>query len=183
MKFTIKLWMMLLALGGMGITGYLTYEKLTSNLGSICGTGGCSLVLSSPYANIGVVPLTLVGFALYGLIFLLSAWGGLDQTLTSEQWLGLWVLTSSGVAFSGYLMSLLVWEIGAFCPFCLASALTLTILWLTMLTQKSSRSGRGVLISLACLSITALATVGLYHFQKNSAPPIPANFGIIRGKS
>jgi len=168
-----KLWIAALACLGLGITGYLTYEKLLNPNGALCGpNGGCSIVLSSPYASVGGLPLASLGGGLYLLILICA--------LGPDSWKrGLWILTTSGFAFSLYLMALLAFELKALCPFCLGSALTMTSLWLTMLlTDKDSRSRAGLTTGIAVASLTLVGALSLHEVQKNTAPPPPPNFGI-----
>ena len=51
------------SIGAVG-TGYLTAIKLTQGTAA-CPTGGCDVVLSSPYATVFGLPLTLFGFLGY----------------------------------------------------------------------------------------------------------------------
>ncbi len=51
------------SIGAVG-TGYLTVVKLTQGTAA-CPTGGCDVVLSSPYATVFGLPLTLFGFLGY----------------------------------------------------------------------------------------------------------------------
>jgi len=175
----LRLWLVFLAGLGLFNTGYLTYEKLTSPTGEVvCPlNGGCNVVLASPYAQVGNIPLAVFGLGLYTLLLMVALWPFGKEPL---RWWLLWGLASSGVAFSGYLMSLLLWEIKAFCPYCLGSACTLATLWLTLLiSQKELRLPRGLGLSLACMVLMVVASLSLYTIQKNTPPPIPKNFGIL----
>jgi uncharacterized membrane protein len=49
---------------GAAVTAYLTYSKLAGNEAA-CPTGGCDIVLSSPYAYVFGLPLSLFGFLGY----------------------------------------------------------------------------------------------------------------------
>ncbi|WP_218081116.1 vitamin K epoxide reductase family protein [Anthocerotibacter panamensis] len=174
---SLRLWHTVLALGGIGVTGFLTYEKFTAGTGLVCGPGGgCSVVLSSPYASVGPLPLTVFGLGLYGSVLVLALW---SPNRLPWAGVGLWVLANLGAGFSGYLMSLLAFEIRAFCPYCLASAMLLATLWLTQLiTQKECRSPRGLILGFTVISLVALGALGLHEVQKNAPPPVPADYGI-----
>lgn len=169
----LRLVMACLALGGLGITGYLTYEKLLLGTIPACGLGdGCNIVLSSPYASVAGLPLAAGGMVLYAAIL---GWL-LAPGKSSLRWWVLWGLTTVGMVFSGYLMTLLVVELKALCPYCLGSAAILTTLWLTtLITQPSSRSKKGAVLGGSVAIITLVGVVGLYNFQKNTIPPIPTN--------
>lgn len=49
---------------GAVVTGYLTVTKLAGD-SAACPTSGCNIVLSSPYATVFGLPLTLFGFLAY----------------------------------------------------------------------------------------------------------------------
>jgi len=130
-----------IAILGMLDSGYLTLEKLTGS--QVACNAGCDRVLSSPYATPFGVPLSLFGFLAYTTMAIL-AFGPLlikdnekknslrtqDKDIT---WLLLLIGATSMAVFSGYLMFLLVTEIKAVCPYCIASAIfAFSILILTI---------------------------------------------------
>ena len=56
------------------LAAYLAWSKLTSN-DVVCPVGGCSSILSSQYAQIGPVPLPILGTLGYGSVAGLSVVG------------------------------------------------------------------------------------------------------------
>lgn len=52
---------------GTALTGYLTWSKLTNNH-VVCPLSGCTSILSSPYAQIGPVPLSALGLLGYATV-------------------------------------------------------------------------------------------------------------------
>lgn len=52
---------------GTALTGYLTWSKLTNNH-VVCPMSGCTSILSSPYAQIGPVPLSALGLLGYATV-------------------------------------------------------------------------------------------------------------------
>ena len=129
-----------IAILGILTTAYLTWVKLSHN--GVCGTEGCEIVLTSPYANVGEFPLTGLGLLSYVGVAVMAFAPMLINPKTNKAaynqlnqltWLGL-LLAGVGMAvFSGYLMFLLAFVIKAVCPFCIASAIfTFAIFGLTL---------------------------------------------------
>lgn len=63
----------LATIGAVG-TAYLTVVKLTQGTAA-CPTGGCDVVLSSPYATVFGLPLTLFGFLGYFSMIVFAIFG------------------------------------------------------------------------------------------------------------
>jgi uncharacterized membrane protein len=112
--------LLLLALAGIGIAGYLTYVHY-EGLAPICAVGrGCEKVQSSRYAKLAGVPVPLVGLAGYlGILASLLARGELARLATAA-------MAYVGVAFSGYLTFLELFRIHAICQWCVGSAVVMT---------------------------------------------------------
>ncbi len=158
-----------LASGGMALTGYLTYEKLTLGKVAGCSSGGaCEIVLTSAYANVFGIPLTIFGLLLYASVLGTALW----PNLGSRRSLGLLGLTTIGAVFSLYLLGLLSLELRALCPYCLTSV----GLWLTSFALSATYVFKGPfeqrkwafqIASLLAIT-TALGAAGLYTIQKNT---------------
>jgi uncharacterized membrane protein len=170
---------------GIADTGYLTSVKLAGN-GVACSSEGCNQVLSSPYANVFGLPLTLFGLLAYVAIAILALaplvipaqnnkkFQGQLQDLT---WLGIFLGSTAMAVFSGYLMYLLAFVIQAACPFCIVSAICSFSIWiLTLLGKEWDDIGQLLFRGLAVVALTALATLGIYSgvgsaVSSNGAPP------------
>jgi uncharacterized membrane protein len=103
-----------------------------------CGAGfDCEMVLTSAYAEIGGVPLAAFGAAAYFVAFslaLLAAFGD------GRMWKLFGVLATIMALFSGWLIFLQAFRIGAFCQYCLVSACTsITLLVLFLISWILSR--------------------------------------------
>ena len=118
---------MVSAITGMAISIYMFVFK-TLSIDAMClGNGGCSTVNASPYSEIYGIPVAAVG-----LIGYLAIMGSLilenystffeDNGPLLEFGMGL-----VGVVYSAYLTYLEVYVIHAVCPFCVASAVTITL--------------------------------------------------------
>lgn len=160
-------------------TAFLTGVKIIGGEGainSICSisgnalSGGCSDVLSSPYANIAGIPLTAFGFAAYSTVAILSILPLMskeDESSSSDDSLNrLALLTiSTGMAtFSAFLMSLLVFVLKEMCPYCILSAILSlglgTVTWFGG-AAPSNQIKRAAIAGLSSVVITTLAMFGL----------------------
>lgn len=138
----------IVSLLGIVDTTYLTYEKFTGQTIK-CGVGwDCGKVLSSQWSMVGPVPLSLLGVAFYTVMFLLSicfflqlseqplSWikklPVLTQLLSKAPlWISLLMLASSiGFGCSLVFVSLMAFVIGAWCKFCVLSAVSSTLLFI-----------------------------------------------------
>src|ERR1044072_3212310 len=127
----------LLSLVGLADALYLTIQHVTGQSLRCTVISGCSEVLSSPYAQVGPVPLAAVGAAAYFVVFSLAILAAFAYPLVKlllKIVLGLMFLTTL------WLLYLQAFVIHHFCQYCLLSAgvttaLTL-IVFLTSLRRK-----------------------------------------------
>ena len=122
----------LLAFGGLAISGYFIFIKLTDST-VICGRlAGCQEVQNSRYATLfGVISMGELGFA--GNLAILAGWllqyYGPDS-LKKAGALIVWGFCIFGVTFSIYLTFLEPFVIGATCMWCIMSAVFMMLLLL-----------------------------------------------------
>ena len=117
-----------LALVGFFVAVYLLLWKI-GVLGELaCSTGGCETVQTSRYSSFLGVPVALYGVAGFVALFVVSLVG------LQPRWLGrreptliLAALSGLGVAFSAYLTYLEAAVIHAWCQWCIASAVLITL--------------------------------------------------------
>jgi uncharacterized membrane protein len=109
-----------LAVAGLAIAGYLAWVHYAGVRPLCLASGGCERVQSSRYAEVGGVPVAVVGVAGY-LAILGSLAIGRDggRVVTA-------FLAFAGVAFSAYLTYVELFTIEAVCQWCVASALVIT---------------------------------------------------------
>jgi uncharacterized membrane protein len=105
---------------GAGIAAYLTYVHY-AGVAPVCTTGGCEKVQTSKYAELGGVPVALLGLVAYVVLLALAAVRGVEAATV-----GVFVAVV-GVAFSGYLLWAQLGPIGAICQWCLGNDLTITV--------------------------------------------------------
>ena len=121
-----------LALVGVLISTYMLLYKMGVIPTVICGeSGGCAVVQSSRYASFLGIPVAGWGLGGY-LVILLVALFGVQPAYLDARWVSLGLLGLTGVAFlfSVYLSVLEEFVIGAWCRWCIASAIVATISFL-----------------------------------------------------
>ena len=178
-------WLMA-GIAGLGFldTAYLLFIRWTG--GAACPTEGCNLVLSSPYATILGLPLALFGLLGYLAILVLATapwWVNLEQNKTLRQqleertWPLLFGLTTAMVVFSGYLMAVMAFEIKAFCPFCVASALFALALFLITLFGRRWEDKGQLVFTAAIIGVITLTSVFALYAPVRSGGTVQATAG------
>lgn len=115
------------AILGLADSLYLAIEHF---MGAVppCTISNCEVVLTSKYAVILGVPVSLLGAVYYGLIVALSV-SYLD-TRKNYFLVAAMLATHAGLVASIYFISLQAFVIGSWCPYCVLSGVTSTVLWL-----------------------------------------------------
>lgn len=182
-----------IAIAGALLTAYLTIVKLTGGtaacLASAASSGGssCNDVLSSQYATVFGLPLSLFGllayismaaFALAPLVIKSENNKQLRANLENWTWLLLFAGATSMTIFSGYLMYLLAFQIKSFCLYCFASAFfSLSLLVLTLIGRAWEDLGQLLFTGIVVGMVALIATLGIYASAnapvgKSQIPPI-----------
>ena len=133
-NLTLRIALPALALIGIGISAYLTYIHF-NEIEPVCLPGtDCVKVLSSRYAQMWGIPLSLFGLLMYvaltalGFLNLVERIRRQDLIATS-----IYALALSGTLFSIYLYYLEIFEIHAFCSWCIASSIVMFKLFILSL--------------------------------------------------
>jgi uncharacterized membrane protein len=132
-----------LALIGTLVSAYLTLYKL-GYLGALqCGAGGCEVVQASQYSVLFGLPVAMWGMGAYLVLFVVALLG-IQPRWAEERWVafGLFGFSAFGVAFSAYLTYLSGVVIGAFCQWCLVSAVTITLIFAFSIPGLQRARGR-----------------------------------------
>jgi uncharacterized membrane protein/glutaredoxin len=162
------------AIATLGIvnTGYLTAARLLKG-SVVCPVEGCDKVLESAYATVfGSIPLSALGLLAYVamLAMAIAPWllkadaPKTQRSLINDQtWLGLSIGGTAMAVFSGYLMSIMVFEIQAFCPYCVGSAISaLCLFGLAIVGHDWDDLGAVGFRSVIIASITLIGAFALY---------------------
>lgn len=130
----------IVALGGLVDSVYLTIQHLTAEPVPCSIITGCETVLTSKYAQIGDIPLAAFGAAAYFVAFSLAILAAFGNRLTWKLF-GIQVILMA--VFTAWLLYLQAFVIGAFCQFCLISALTTFGMLVIFLISRFRNSSLG----------------------------------------
>jgi uncharacterized membrane protein len=112
-----------LTLLGLGVATYLTVAHYSGGT-TICPLhGGCETVQHSKYSQLDGVPVALIGLIGYIMILGVLLVGATETTRLIAV-----LLTVGGFGFSAYLTGRELFSIHAICPWCVSSAIIMTIL-------------------------------------------------------
>jgi uncharacterized membrane protein/glutaredoxin len=170
-----------IALAGAGETAYLTIMKAMG--GDVaCPTAGCDRALSSPYAEVFGLPLTLYGFigyltmailALAPLLLNADTQKELRHKLENTTWSLLFIGATAMAIFSGYLMYVLAFDLQAVCLYCITSATFATTLFvLTLIGRHWEDFGQLVFTGLIVGMVTLVGTLAVYAPLNSSASAV-----------
>ena len=129
-----------LAVVGLGVAGYLTYVHY-EGIQPVCGLGGdCEKVQTSEWSDLAGVPVALLGLIGYAAI-LATLLVEREEALIAGALVAL-----VGFGFSAYLTYRELFSIDAICPWCVASAVIMTLLAIVMTARlvRAPTDGRGV---------------------------------------
>ena len=127
----------IVSLAGVADAAYLTIHHYTAEPVPCSIIEGCEQVLTSPYATIGDVPLAILGLLAYFTAFSLALLTIFGNRMMWRLF-GAQVIIMAG--FSAWLVYVQAALIGAFCQFCLLSALITTILLIIFVVSLFKRS-------------------------------------------
>jgi uncharacterized membrane protein len=118
-----------LALIGLGIASYLTYVHY-EGIHPVCGLGGnCEKVQTSEWSKLAGIPVAVLGLIGYAVILV-------SLFIPGEEALIAGALTALvGFGFSAYLTYRELFTIDAICPWCVASAVVMTLLAVVTTTR------------------------------------------------
>ncbi len=119
----------LIALNIVGLldAAYLTWVKLVEK--GICGvSSGCEVVNTSQYSSIAGVPIAVLGGGAYVVMLVILLLEKRSVFFELNGPLIVFGLSLAGVLYSGYLTYLELYVIRAICPFCVLSAVVLSLI-------------------------------------------------------
>jgi uncharacterized membrane protein/glutaredoxin len=173
-----------IALMGACGTAYLTVIKVMGG-DAACPAGGCDRVLSSPYAEVFGLPLTLFGFLGYlsmaGMALAPFAVNPdrqkeLRSQIESITWPLLFIGATAMLVFSGYLMYLLAFEIQAACLYCITSAIfAASMFTLTILGRRWDDFGQLAFMGVIVVVVTLVGTLAVYAPINNNSQSAQAD--------
>ena len=118
------------ALIGAADSIYLSWVKLSHNE-TLCapGLGDCFTVNTSVYSQIYGIPVALFGLAAYLLIIAIFLFESRSAFLQENGSMALFGISLIGVLYSAYLSYLEAYVIHAWCPYCVLSAIMISVVF------------------------------------------------------
>lgn len=115
---------------GLLVSIYMTIFKITSNDKMCIGSKDCSVVNASRYSEVNGIPVAVIGVAGY-LALLAAQWlerkPGFFQQNSAMLF---FALSITGFLFTLYLIYVEIALIKAYCPFCITSQVTMTLIFI-----------------------------------------------------
>lgn len=115
---------------GLLVSIYMTIFKITSNESMCIGSKDCSVVNASRYSEVNGVPVAVIGVAGYASLLALL-WldrrPGFFQQNGSMIFFGISLI---GFLFTAYLIYVEIALLKAYCPFCITSQVSMTIIFI-----------------------------------------------------
>jgi len=130
--------MIALAVIGLIVAAYMTVYKIVHDLtdsNAMClGSGDCGTVNSSKYAQVGGIPVAVIGFlgyaAILGVLILERRKVFMAEFFEENATLMAFGLSLTGFVFTLWLIYAEIFLIKALCPFCLTSQAVMTIIFI-----------------------------------------------------
>lgn len=118
-----------LTLVGLLVSIYMTIYKITANDNMCIGSQGCSVVNASRYSEVYGVPVAIIGaigyLALLAVLWLERKPGFFQQNGP----LLFFALSVTGFFFTLYLVYVEAALLKSYCPFCVTSQITMTLIF------------------------------------------------------
>lgn len=119
-----------LAIFGLLVSVYMTVYSFTANDNMCIGSKDCSIVNASRYSKINGIPVALIGVAGYAALIGLHWLERRNDFFEANGSMIFFGISLVGFLFTLWLVYVEVALIKAFCPFCIASQVTMTIIFI-----------------------------------------------------
>ncbi len=118
-----------LVIVGLLVSIYMTVYKLTSNDKMCLGSGDCSTVNASRYAEVNGIPVAAIGVVGYLAILGVHLFENRNRFFKENATLMIFGLALTGFLFTVWLIYVEIALIKALCPFCLTSQAAMTLIF------------------------------------------------------
>ena len=119
---------------GLLVATYMTIYAITSNDNMCVGSQDCSVVNASKYSKINIagipIPVAVLGMAGYTAILAILLFEKRIDFLQQNGSLAFFGLSLMGFLFTLYLVYIEIALIRAYCPFCIASQIAMTLIFI-----------------------------------------------------
>ena len=124
-----------LAILGLLVSIYMTIYKITSNDNMCIGSKDCSVVNASKYSEVNGIPVAVVGMVGYLSILGIHWLERKNDFFRSNGSLMLFGVSLIGFFFTVWLIYVEIALLKAYCPFCVTSQVTMTLIFILSLIR------------------------------------------------
>lgn len=131
-RITLRSISLLLIALGLLVAGYLSIAELTDTTTACIESGAfnCDVVQNSVYSKIMGIPIAVLGFGTYAILGALVALENRVGLLQDYGRVLVFAITLFGFLYSAWLTYIEFFQLKALCPWCLASATIMTLLFI-----------------------------------------------------
>jgi uncharacterized membrane protein len=115
---------------GLLVSIYMTVYKLTSNDSMCLGSGDCSTVNASKYADVNGIPVAVIGAIGYLAILAVLFFENRNPFFKQNGTLLIFGMALTGFLFTVWLIYVEIALLKALCPFCVTSQVSMTIIFI-----------------------------------------------------
>jgi uncharacterized membrane protein len=119
-----------LAILGLAVSIYMTVYKVTSNNAMCFGSGDCSTVNSSRYAEVNGIPVAVFGVIGYLAILVVHYFENRNGFFKQNSTLMIFGMALTGFLFTVWLIYVEIALLKALCPFRVTSQIAMTIIFI-----------------------------------------------------
>ena len=124
-----------LAILGLLVSIYMTVFKITSNDNMCVGSKDCSVVNASKYSEVNGIPVAVVGVVGYLSILGIHWFERKNDFFKTNGSMLLFGIALIGFFFTVWLIYVEITLLKAYCPFCITSQVTMTLIFILSLVR------------------------------------------------
>lgn len=122
--------LVVLTIIGLLVSIYMTIYKITGNNGMCLGSGDCSTVNASRFAEVNGIPVAVFGVVGYAAILLALLFESRNSFLKENGTLLIFGMSLVGFIFTLWLIYVELVLLHAICPFCVTSQVAMTLIFI-----------------------------------------------------
>ncbi len=126
----LRWYSLVLAILGLIVASYLVYIKFNPASSLCTGVGGCASVNASIYSELMGLPVAAYGAAAFALVLGVLLFETRSSLLREWGPLVVFGIALAGTLYSAYLTYIEIAVIKAICPYCVTSAIIITLIFL-----------------------------------------------------
>jgi uncharacterized membrane protein len=129
-----------LAVLGLLVSIYMTIYKYTGADDMCLGSGDCHTVNFSKYAEVNGIPVALIGVFGYASMLGILLFSNKNEFLEENEVMIIFGISLIGFLFTLWLVYVEVALLQAYCPFCITSQITMTVIFILSVVRLIRQS-------------------------------------------